>query len=184
MALAGMIIGASFWWLGSGSAGDNTAADREPTATKSARNTFKVAPSYRPSLPTASDSRADEAAGPVTVVEDSVVAQPATELTSVRQEIAKQLVNGDMDQALELAKNRLAERAGSSNEPDFIGYLQEFIFQNSQDQVEDMNVTLAAMRSAQNPHVRRYLYDKFNSFRPQLSEEFNGALVDSGITIQ
>lgn len=184
MALLGVLIGAFFWWLGKDAVTTNP--DREPTASEVSKQTFRARENYKPTLPVIQKSEIANELPANQVIDDSVVeVKPAQEeFVSLQADLKKKLDDGLLEEVLEVAKYKLNEKVSSTNEIGFISYLQQVILNNSEDREDSMDITVAAMKSAKDPHVRRALYDQFTQLRPEQIGDFNQELSENEISVQ
>ncbi len=191
LAVTGMLIGGGFWALGRSQAIGN--AERSPTASSQAKRSFKIntQETYRPSISEFSQERPVEEQNvrvdPATTGTEPVAqANAATvDFANTRSEITKNLAHGDIDNALDIAERKLEEVINSSStDMAYIGYLHEFVMQNAEDAETELSVTVSALRSSQDPNVRKFIYDKFNTYAPELVERLDGELDSIGASIE
>lgn len=201
LAVIGMCLGFAAWLF----TGKAPTASRAPSAASvEVQARVKSEASYVPSIPTTDErdsevsvSVTNDAAAPTApnneagaeIKDGEAVAvsnenSSASEYSATRNEIAKILAQGDVEAALEVAEKKLEETVQVQNpEIAYVGYLHEFIMENSDDPDTEVNVTISAMKGTQDRNVRKFIYDKFQSYSPQLVEDLDRELDSAGISV-
>ncbi|MEI7440082.1 MAG: hypothetical protein WCK43_00435 [bacterium] len=163
--------------------------ERNPTAEDTHVETVtlqKIKTEYRPNLEVFENKRAQAS---LNVVEDrseknsphEVVRESNFEAT--RNEITKFMTEGRTDEALELARKRLEENVPSSNEMVYMGFLHDFIMQNTHDPEEQYSLTYSSIKNAQDKNIRKQFIQKFAVYQPEMAEDMKREIQSSGLSI-
>lgn len=163
--------------------------ERNPTAEENhvERVTLqKIKTEYRPNLAVFENKRAQAS---LNVVEDrseensprEVVRESNFEAT--RNELTKFMAEGRTDEALDLARKRLEENVPSSNEMVYMGFLHDFIMQNTHDPEEQYSLTYSSIKNAQDKNIRKQFIQKFAVYQPEMAEDLKREIQSSGLSI-
>ncbi|MEZ4814753.1 MAG: hypothetical protein R3A80_06040 [Bdellovibrionota bacterium] len=192
LATIGIMVGAVAWFFEEPA--PKKANSRKPTAIgRASSGNVEV---YKPSVKQLMGTRRNQEAELNTeiVVEDDQIdiaegAEPAVvegrpAFEKYQEEIKGYLVDGNVDIAIDFAERKLEETLKSPNmEISSVGYLHEFIMQHVDDPDEELNVTVAALKGAPSPSVRRYLYDRFQNHSPNMMEDLDRELDAVGVSV-
>jgi len=201
LATVGILLGGLGWFFDDSAP---TKASRKPTASEKSARKVKAVP-YQPSLEKLDAERSEEIATEVNVVQDEVIVEgdSADEAISVdandasavavenrdfeniRREITQHLTDGNVDSAIDFAERKLEETLkDTAAEDNSISYLHEFIMQHADNPDDELDVTLTALKGAQNANVRRHIYDKFQNHAPNMLEDLNRELDAAGVSLE
>jgi hypothetical protein len=194
LALTGVLLGFVVWALTGKSSSD---ASRSPT--ESDRQVAKISnkAEYRPEIPADGgrdeevSNRVDENTSKIIVDTDSakenakVVQVTNSEFAKTRQEIATMLAQGEEERAVKVAEEKLEESVKVPNpEIAYVGYLHEFIMQNSEDDEVELDATITAMRGTQDLNVRKFIFEKFQTYSPQLVDRLEKEMGDDELSLE
>lgn len=193
LAVTGMLIGGAFWALGRSQALDN--AERAPSAASQVKRQFKSEGQYRPSIHEFNQDRpaeeqnvrVDDATAQTETLGTNptpAAQQSAADFAQTRTEISKSLAHGEIDVALDIAERKLEEVVGTPNsDMAYIGYLHEFVMQNAENAETELDVTISALKNSQDPNVKKFIYERFNTYAPELLDRLDSELDAAAITI-
>lgn len=198
LATVGILVGGLGWFFDDSAP---TKASRKPTASSKSTKRVKAVP-YQPSLERLDSERAEETE--VNVVQDEIIVESNNDeivsvdasdeavvsvenrdFENIRREITQHLTEGNVDGAIDFAERKLEETLkDSAAEDNSISYLHEFIMQHADNPDEELDVTLTALKGAQNANVRRFIYDKFQNHAPGMVEDLNRELDAAGVFVE
>lgn len=158
---------------------ENTVSfERNPTAIKNKIDVISIqkvsSSEYKPDLKVFDTNRVETSSN---LVEDNINENTASqelktsEFESTRNEISVLMASGKIEEAVDLARDRLEENISKSNEAVYMGYLQDFIMQNMHNPEEQYNLTLISIKNAQEPAMKKQLIQKFSAYQPEMAEQ-------------
>ncbi len=201
LATVGILLGGLGWFFDDSAP---TKTSRKPTASEKSARKVKTTP-YQPSLEKLDTERAEEIVPEVNVVQDEIIIEESAadaavsvntgegrdleaegrDFENIRREITQHLTDGNVDTAIDFAERKLEETLKDSNaEGNSISYLHEFIMQHSDSPDDELEVTLTALKGAQNASIKRHIYDKFQNHAPNMLEDLNRELDAAGVSLE
>jgi hypothetical protein len=185
-----MLIGFAFWLFSPTKS--SSSSERNPNAQGTAQEVVAAKGKrelYIPNIPTNQLRSDEEEVQRVEDVAEGVAPQEASldinaDFENTRLEITRNLANGDLDMALNVAQAKLLERSQNSQEVNYIAYLHDFILQNSDNPDQSFSATISALRASNNQNVKKFLYDRYVAYAPDLAYDLDRELQQVGVVIE
>ena len=196
LSIIGLIVAGFFLWMKvdfsfsySKEFNDRGSFQRNPTAEDNHVERVslqKFKPEYKPNLKVF-ESKGTKSS--LNVIEDHSEENSPHEVMreshfeTTRNEITKFMAEGRTDEALELARKRLEENVPSTSEMVYMGFLHDFIMQNTHDPEEQYSLTYSSIKNAQDKNIRKQFFQKFSVYQPEMAENMKQEIQSSGLLL-